>query len=296
MTTALSTVLALILGVSAGSKAWRSQQAGEALSTYGISSPSLQRVGAWGLVTVELGLAGALLVEAPGAAEAAVALFLVFALITSAALMAGRGGEPCACFGSASRLSWTSPLRALALAAVAGVLSSGWLPVAPSSYDRWLTVGFAVSLAAIVALSVAVLALAREVGVLRLEMGGRGALELDGEGPLLGEEQAGAARVPTPARALMRLAVFTSDGCPLCRRVEPAVSHVAGDPLVAVGIFDELTDAPIWAQAGIPGSPYAVALDLDGVALAKGTFNSLAQLESVLTTARARERTAPVAA
>src|ERR1700684_1554310 len=174
MTTALSTVLALILGVSAGSKAWRSEQAGEALSTYGISSPSLQRVGAWGLVTVELGLAGALLVEAPGAAEAAVALFLVFALITSAALMAGRGGEPCACFGSTSRLSWISPLRALALATVAGVLASGWLPVAPSSYDRWLTVGFAVSLAAIVALSVAVLALAREVGVLRLEMGGRG--------------------------------------------------------------------------------------------------------------------------
>jgi hypothetical protein len=296
MTTALSTVLALILGVSAGSKAWRSDQAGEALSTYGISSPSLQRVGTWALVAVELGLAGALLAEAPGAAEAVAALFLAFALATSAALVAGRGGEPCACFGSASRLSWISPLRALVLAAAAGTLATGWLPVAPSSYDRWLTAGFAVSVVAIVALSVAVLALAREVGVLRLEMGGRGALEIENEGPPLGEEQGWATTVPTPARALMRLAVFTSDGCPLCRRVEPAVSHVAGDPLVAVGIFDELADAPIWAQAGVPGSPYAVALDLDGVALAKGTFNSLAQLESILTTARARERTASFAA
>jgi hypothetical protein len=32
----------------------------------------------------------------------------------------------------------------------------------------------------------------------------------------------------------------------------------------------------------VPGSPYAVALDADGTVLAKGTFNNLAQLESIL--------------
>jgi hypothetical protein len=38
----------------------------------------------------------------------------------------------------------------------------------------------------------------------------------------------------------------------------------------------------------VPGSPYAVALDLDGTVLAKGTFNNLAQLESVVATAERR--------
>jgi Methylamine utilisation protein MauE len=296
MTAAVSTLLGLTLCVSAGSKAWRVDQAANALATYGISQARLQLSMAWALIAVELGLAAALIAQAPGAAEAAAGLFLAFASLTSAALLAGRRGQPCACFGSASRLSWTSPLRALALAAAAGVVASGWLPVAPSGYDRWLTIGLAVSLAAVAAVAVAILALAREVGVLRLQTSSQGALEIEDEGPSVGASQPWAAAVPTSPRALMKLAIFTSDGCPLCHRVAPAVSHVAADPLVAVGIFHELADAPIWTQAAVPGSPYAVALDLEGVALAKGTFNNLAQLESILATARARERTVSVAA
>jgi hypothetical protein len=271
-------------------------QSAAALATYGVSRARLQLTTVWALIAVELGLAAALVAEVSGAAEATAGLFLLFAMLTSTALLAGRRGQPCACFSSDSRLSWSSPLRALALAAAAGVVASGWLSVAPSSYDRWLTVGLAVSVAAVAALGIAVLALAREVGVLRMEMGSRGALEIEDEGPSVGATQPWATALPTSSRALMKLAIFTSDGCPLCRRVAPAVSHVAADPLVAVGIFHELADAQVWTLAAIPGSPYAVALDLDGVALAKGTFNSLAQLESVLATARARELTVSVAA
>jgi hypothetical protein len=296
LTTAASTLLAVILCASAGSKAWRADQAAAALATYGISRARLQLSLVWALIAIELGLAAALLAEAPGAPEAAAGLFLAFAALTSAALAAGRHGQPCACFGSASRLSWSSPPRALVLAAAAGALAAGWLPVAPTGYDRWLTVGLALSIAALAALSVALLALAREVGVLRLQASSHGALELQDEGPRVGARQAWATTVPTTPRALIKLAVFTSDGCPLCRRVAPAISHVAADPLVAVGIFHELADAAIWAQAAAPGSPYAVALDLEGVALAKGTFNSLAQLESIVATARAREGTVSVAA
>lgn len=296
MTTAVSTLMALVLGVSAGSKAWRIGQTAQALATYGISRARLQSTIAWGLIVVEAALAVALIAESPGAPAAASGLFLGFAALTSAALVAGRRGQPCACLGSASRLSWASPFRALALAGIAGVLAGGWLPVAPSDYDRWLTRGLSLSIAMAAALAVAVLALAREVGVLRMEMGGRGALELEHEGPEVGVKQSWASTLPESPRALLKLAIFTSDGCPLCRRVAPAVAHVAADPLVAVGIFHELADAHIWTQAAVPGSPYAVALDLDGVALAKGTFNSLAQLESVLATARVRERTVSVAA
>jgi hypothetical protein len=81
----------------------------------------------------------------------------------------------------------------------------------------------------------------------------------------------------------------------MCRRLEPAVSYVAADPLLAVRIFDEVVDAPTWAAAAVPGSPYAVALDLAGVALAKGTFNSLVQLEGIIATARGRETDLAVA-
>src|SRR5437016_295290 len=87
-------------------------------------------------------------------------------------------------------------------------------------------------------------------------------------------------------------ALFTSDGCPVCRTLEPAVDYFARDPLVALRTFDEHRDAAAWRALDVPGSPYAVALGLDGTVLAKGTFNSLGQLESVLATAERREREA----
>jgi hypothetical protein len=290
MTTAASIWLVLIVGGSAGLKARRPAHSAGALATYGITGERVQRGAMLGLIGVELGLAGALAAGMPWAAAAVGGLYASFALCTSGALLAGRKGLPCACFGSASRLGWSAPARAAALALLAAAVALGLLPAAPSQYDRWLTVGLSVSLAAVLALGAAVLALAREVGVVRLAMSGSGALEVPEEGPELGIAQPWAAAVPAGRRALLRVAIFTSEGCPLCRRVEPAVAHVAGDPLLAVGIFDELADAATWAQAGAPGSPYAVALDLDGVALAKGTFNSLPQLESILGTARTRER------
>ncbi len=52
--------------------------------------------------------------------------------------------------------------------------------------------------------------------------------------------------------------------------------------------FDEYRDAYAWEAADVPGSPFAVALDADGTVLAKGTFNTGAQLESVLAAAEQR--------
>jgi hypothetical protein len=296
MTTLVSFWLGGFLVVVAALKVWRSKQAATALVTYGISDARLQRVGVSSLVCSELALAGGLAAGASWAAGAIAGLFLLFAAATLAALLAGRKGRPCACFGSASRLGWSSPARASALAIVAGVLALGWLPSAPVGYDRWLTVGLSVSFAAAGALALAVFALAREVGVLRLGSSARGALEIPEEGPAVGTPQALAVAVEAGARAVLRLAIFTSEGCPLCAQVAPSVSHVAADPLLAVRIFDEAVDAAVWAQAGVPGSPYAIVLSLEGVALAKGTFNSLSQLESVVATGRFRERGLSVAA
>jgi hypothetical protein len=296
VTALVSIWLALILAVSAGLKAWRSDRAAAALATYGVLGRASQRVLVRLLVAVELGLAvllGAGVAWAPGAAAG---LFGAFAVGTLAALLAGRAGRPCACFGADSRLGWSSTARAALLALVAGVVALGWLPSAPSGYDRWLTLGLSLSLVAVAGLGVALLALAREVGVLRVAAGGRGALEIPEEGPELGVEQPWAAGIERGPRTALRLAVFSSEGCPLCKQVAPAVRHVAADPLVAVRVFDEHADAAVWAQASVPGSPFAVALSLDGTTLAKGTFNSLDQLESVLATARFREQGLTLAA
>jgi hypothetical protein len=141
---------------------------------------------------------------------------------------------------------------------------------------------------AVAALAVVVLALAREVGMLRLQLGSRGALEVPGEGPELGSVAPElSARLPRPDDELA-LAVFTSEGCHLCRSLEPAVASLEGEPGLAVGRFDEAAEAELWRALEVPGSPYAVALGPGGVVLAKGTFNDLAQLESVVATAERR--------
>ena len=92
---------------------------------------------------------------------------------------------------------------------------------------------------------------------------------------------------PDPETTLA-LAVFTSAGCHVCRSLEPSIRVLANDPRVAVASFDEVADAAAWTELEIPGSPFAIALDLEGTVLAKGTFNNLAQLESVLATAERR--------
>ena len=102
-----------------------------------------------------------------------------------------------------------------------------------------------------------------------------------------------ASRIPLePGRSgshqTLGLAVFTSEGCHLCQTLAPAVESIANDPRVAVASFDEVADAEVWRGLGVPGSPFAVALDGAGTVLAKGTFNSLAQLECVLATAERR--------
>ena len=264
MSAAAQTLLAIVLLAGALFKLRDRRRSADALATYGIG-PVRVRFAALGLiVAAELAIAAALLAGLAWAPDGACALFVCFAFASAAALLAGRAGRPCACFGAGSRLSPASPVQALLAGALAFALGRHWLGAAPSGYDRWLSAGLTLSLVAVAVMGVVVLALAREVGVLRLSL----------------------AWAPG---TMLALAIFNSEGCPMCRRLEPAVSYVAADPLLAVRIFDEVADAPAWAAAAVPGSPYAVALDAAGVALAKGTFNSLVQLEGIIATARERE-------
>jgi hypothetical protein len=130
--------------------------------------------------------------------------------------------------------------------------------------------------------------------MLRLALGPQQALEIPSEGPPLGAPapELLAACEPAP-HAKLALVVFSSEGCRMCQAVAPGVQMLAREPMLAVATLDEVHDADLWRLAGVPGSPYAVALDpRDAAVLAKGTFNGLAQLESVLATAQRRQEEA----
>ena len=279
-------VLALVLAGSAVLKLASPGSSRASLGTFGIEG-EISRWGAWGLlVVIELGLAVGIIAGSDQAALLAAALMAMFAAALLGALLRGRAGAPCACFGSRSTVSWRSVGRNLALAACFAVLPL--LPERSLSTDEWLGLGLAASLLLSLCLAVAVLALAREVGMLRLRLGPTAALEIPEEGPELGTRTDLIDRFERGAQSELALAVFTSQGCSVCRALEPAVSSLAGDPAVAVEVFDEVVDAELWRELGIPGSPFAIALGPDGAVLAKGTFNNLAQLESVLATASRR--------
>jgi hypothetical protein len=229
------------------------------------------------VIAAEAGLAVAVAVEVE-AALAAAALLALFTLAQVAAIARGRAGAPCGCFGGRSRLGWGSVSRTLLLAAAFAVLP--FLPDTEPSTPGWLAIGLGVALLGVTALAVAVLALARELGELRLAVAPQAALSLEHEGPELGGRLALIDRFE--GRAPIAVATFTSPGCSLCAALEPSLRLLANDPDVELRLFDEETDADVWEALAVPGSPYAVVLAPDGEVRAKGTFNSLYQLESLL--------------
>jgi hypothetical protein len=265
-----------------------------ALATFGIDGHRSQAV-AWALlICAELGLAAGVIAGSAAAAYLAAALMATFAATMVGAILRGRAGAPCACFGARSTVGWMSVARNVALAAAFAVLPA--LPGRDLSTDEWLGLGLAVALLACAALAVAVLALAREVGLLRLRVGPGSALELPEEGPPVFSLIPLIERFTLGPASSLALAVFVSEGCHVCRSLEPALRVLERDPLVVVESFEEDADADAWRELDIPGSPFAIALDRDGRVLAKGTFNNLAQLESVLATAERRREERRLAA
>ena len=280
----LRCALAAVLLAAAAAKLGRREESRAALST-------LTRLPLEAVVAVEVLLAAGVIAGLDAAALAAAAFMAASAVVLWRAQRSGRAGAPCGCFGARSRVSSLAVARAAALAVAFAALPL--VPRGSLATDTWLAIGLGAALVAVAALAVMVFALAREVGMLRLAIGPQSALEIPDEGPAIGSAS-GLAPLLDP-RPELGLAVFTSEGCGLCRQLAPAVASLARDPHVAVIELDEVRDAAHWERLEVPGSPYALALDRSGTVLAKGTFNSLGQLESLLAGAERRMREATVA-
>ncbi|HEX8102997.1 MAG TPA: MauE/DoxX family redox-associated membrane protein [Solirubrobacteraceae bacterium] len=280
-----SLILGTVLLLAAGLKLADGPGARAALATYGITRPGAAHAAWAALVAAETVLGVLVAAGSDAGAYLAAALLGTFAAAQAVAFVRGQGGAPCACFGARGRIGPRSLARTSLLAAALAVLPL--LPRRALTADEWLAVGLVTALLAIAGLGVVVLALARELGALRLRLAPEGALEVPHEGPEVGGRTALAAGFALrPGR--IGLAVFTSEGCGMCRALAPAVAALGNDRLVELREFDEVRDREAWAVADVPGSPFAVALDHAGVVLAKGTFNSGAQLESIVATALRR--------
>jgi hypothetical protein len=274
----LSFALAGVLLASAAGKARAGRAGRDALRSYGLGDAPA-RAAVWAsTIAVEAGLAIAVAAGVPWAAAAAGGLLTVFTLILAVAILQGRSGRPCGCFGSRSRIGRPAAGRTALLAMAFTALA--FVPDYRPSTEAWLAAGLVVALAGLVALGIAVLALARELGELRLAVAPQAALSLDHEGPELGGRVALIGRFE--GSAPFALAVFTSPGCSLCSALEPSLRLLENDPEVELQLFDEEADVDAWTALAVPGSPYGVVLAPDGEVLAKGTFNSLYQLESLL--------------
>ncbi len=180
--------------------------------------------------------------------------------------------------------------------------------------EGWWAASYVVLWILVALLCVTVIALARQIGTLHLRLGPRGALEVDDEGPPLGqalesvEVTDSAERVVTiAARGEAQLLLFVSPGCPACDQVIPSLPAIAaggeispyvlcdGDARDAALLARERRlDAPVVpasrlaAELEVPGTPFALVLDAHGVVRAKGTVNNLEQMEGLTHTARRR--------
>lgn len=177
----------------------------------------------------------------------------------------------------------------------------------------WWAVSYGLLWLLVVMLCVIVVVLDRQIGTLHLRLGPRGALEIDSEGPPLGEtppalEATGLDGHPVTIGGSAQLLLFVSAGCLVCEEVLPSLETVAHShgltPLVIADADSEdrevrahvatRTSAPVTASSeamrvyAVPGTPYVVALDELGAIRAKATVNNMEQFEGLVETALRR--------
>jgi NADH:ubiquinone oxidoreductase subunit K len=247
----------------------------ERLEPYGVPR-ALRPPGYLALALVEAAVGAALLIGLSFAPLAAIGLGVLFALALARARARGIRRLDCGCFGAKEHRVEVLILRALAFTAVAG-LAAFPLEVSRPSGQALVVIALVVLAAAVVVLAALVLALYRQVGLLTLRVGPGVAFELAEEGPPLGEP---APELTGLAGSGPELAVFFSPGCRLCRQLAPGVRALGREGL-AVHVVYESEQPKTFERWAVPGTPFAAHI-VDGTVVAKGTVNTLEQLEQLV--------------
>ena len=199
----------------------------------------------------------------------------------------GGRARPAACFGARSRVTRWGAGRALALTGAFAAVP--FLPEGHMSADAWLATGLAGALLAVAGLGVTVAALAREVGMLRLALGPQAALEVPEEGPELGGRTSLGAKLrgarPRAARP-GRVHLGGLLALPAC--CAPPSSSCARTPTSRWPPSTRSPTPRCGGRSTCPGAPSRWRWTARASTLAKGTFNSLAQLEGLLAVAERR--------
>jgi len=289
MELALRLTLAAVLAWAGATKLPNGARFADALGDHGVPRHARRPL------TLLLGLTEIVIaaVAASGVANRAAGIAVaclggLFAVALARLRLRGKRRTSCGCFGgkrSANTLLLTA--RAAALAGLGSVLALGVPAVNIAPGDSWQAVAI-VALAGLVgALALAVLALYRQVGVLSLRLGPRTALELEDEGPPIGQP---APLLPEITRRGSELVAFVSLDCRMCIEILPGLRALAREG-VPVHWLREDKDGDVFERWGVPGTPFVVNL-IDGVVRAKGLVNTLEQIDWVIDLGTERDRLA----
>jgi hypothetical protein len=134
---------------------------------------------------------------------------------------------------------------------------------------------------AVVVLSIAVVALLRQIGVLHARLHPLGA-NFGGEGPAL---ESAAPRVLDVdyADSPLTLLTFTSAGCEVCKVLRPSLDALRrGYPEIALREIDLESARTVFDAFNVRSTPYAVAVDRNGTVRGRGIVNSLEQIEELV--------------
>jgi methylamine dehydrogenase accessory protein MauD len=163
----------------------------------------------------------------------------------------------------------------------------------------------------ILGLGVALLALARQVGVLHVRLAPAGAL-LSGKGPMVGEPapvldavtlDGTPLAIGKPAKGRTQLLLFVSPHCPLCKDLIPIARNFARTEkldIVFVGDDEASEQRAMVARLEMEGLPFvnssivgrafhvdrlphAALIGADGILISKALVNSREHLESMIT-------------
>ena len=257
------------------------------LAPYGV--PARWRGAALTALTgIELATGVLLLAGVPAAGVAAVVLGGVFVAALASVRARGVRRLRCGCFGAKERSTDLLLGRAVLFTGIAAFGAFADVEVGRPSSDAIVFAALVVFGLAVLALAALVLALYRQVGLLTMRLGPGVALELAEEGPPVGDV---APELDGLNRVGEELIAFFSADCRLCRAIAPGVRAFERERMPVRTVYEH-EEPSVFERWGVPGTPFLVHV-VDGFVAAKGTVNSLEQLDGLVAVGSARMEHAP---